>query len=193
MKIKAIIFDWAGVLGAEGYWIWLKNNIKNLEDRQKFFQETSDLVDVGEMPHNEFMEILARESGKSPELIWQEVKNEIVINQELVSFIKKLKLKYKVGLLSNFTYPWLSEILTENNLWELFDHHVISSEHKIRKPNPEIFHKMLGMLNIKPEETVFVDDRQIHVDGAKRVGMEALLFSNTDQFIEDLKKLGVEA
>lgn len=191
--IKAIIFDWAGVIGVDGLWVWMKDNVKNLEERRAYLNEINDDLDSGRMPHSEFMQYLSKESGKNPEQIWQEVKKEIVINKELVEFIKTLKPKYKVGLLSNFTYPWISEILTENNLWELFDQHVISSEHKIIKPNPEIFHKMLEMLDIKPKEAIFVDDRQMHIDGAGRVGITGILFTNNAKFIEDLKSLGITA
>lgn len=190
--IKAIIFDWAGVLGTDGYWVWLKKNIENIEDRKGFFQEISEHVDSAKMPHSEFMEHLARESNKSPDQIWKEVKLEITINNDLVSLVKKLKAKYKIALLSNFTYPWLNEILTENNLWGLFDDHVISSEHKVIKPSPEIFEKILGMLNAKPEEAVFIDDQQMHLDGAKRVGLATILFLDNTQLIHDLRKLGIE-
>lgn len=190
--IKALIFDWAGVLGKDGYWIWLKKNIDDFESRRPFFQEISDYVDSGRIPHGEFLKKLSSASGKSENQIWREVKSEIIINEELVSLVRKIKSKYKIGLLSNFTYPWLQEVITENNLWELFDNHIISSEHKMIKPNPEMFQKMLGMLDVKPNEAVFVDDRQVHVDAAKRSGLESVLFVNNEKLVEDLRKLGIE-
>ncbi len=190
--IKAIIFDWAGVLETDGYWVWLKRNVENIEGRRDFFQEISEQVDGARISHDAFVEQLARETGKSAEQVWEGIKNEIMINRDLVSFIKKLKAKYKVALLSNFTFPWLDEILTENNLWELFDQHIISSEHKVIKPSPEIFHKMLDMLAIKPEEAIFIDDRQMHIDGAGRIGLRGVLFANNSQLIQDLGKFGVE-
>jgi len=190
--IKALIFDWAGVLATDGYWVWVLKNIKNIANRKEYFDHLSMDVDSAKISHNEFMEILARESRKTQEEVWQEVKNEIVLNDKLISLVKKMKGKYQIGLLSNFTFPWLSEILTENNLWILFDKNIISSEYKMIKPNPEIFQKMLRMLNLKPEETVFIDDRQIHIEGARRLGLEGILFINNAQFIEDLEKLGIK-
>ena len=32
--IKAILFDWAGVIAADGYWIWLDENIEDLESKK---------------------------------------------------------------------------------------------------------------------------------------------------------------
>ena len=190
--IKAIIFDWAGVFAVDGYWVWLRKNISDIENKQKYFQELSEDVDSAKIPHSEFMRILSLESKKTENQVWQEIKKEIILNQELIAFIKKIKKKYKIGLLSNFTFSWLNEILTENNLWELFDENVISSQYKMIKPNSEIFEKILEKLNIKPEEAIFIDDRQMHVDGAEKVGIKSFLFKNNEQLVSDLQKFGVE-
>ena len=190
--IKAIIFDWAGVMSTDAGWVWLRKNIKDLDARKPIFDKASEDVDSATITHDEFLEFNAKESGKSVDQVSREVQNEVVINSELVLYIKKLKQKYKVALLSNYTYPWLAEILDENNLWGLFDKNIISSEHKIIKPNPEIFIKMLEMLEIRPEEAVFIDDRQINVDGARKVGINSILFENNEQLFLDLKNLRVE-
>ena len=190
--IKAIVFDWAGVIGVDGYWVWLIKNIPNIVDRKDYFQGLSEEVDSAKISHDEFMKILAQESKKSEEQVWEEIEKEIVLNQELITFIKKLKIKYKIALLSNFTFPWLDKILIDNNLWELFDENVISSQYKMIKPDPRIFKKMLEILNIKSEEGIFVDDRQMHVDGAERVGIKAIVFKDNEQLVKDLQKLGVE-
>ncbi|MFH0890697.1 MAG: HAD family phosphatase [Candidatus Liptonbacteria bacterium] len=189
---KAIIFDWAGVLASDGYWVWLRKNVEDIEDRKEFFHKISEDVDSAKISHDEFLEKLSLETGRLKERVWDEIKKEIIINKDLISFVKKLKARYKVGLLSNFTHPWLSEIIAENNLWGLFDRHIISSEHKMVKPDPRIFQKILDMLGVKPEEAVFIDDRKMHTDGAKRVGLRTILFIDNVQLIEDLRGLGVE-
>ena len=61
-----------------------------------------------------------------------------------------------------------------------------------RKPEPEIFTKVLKIIKMKPEETVFIDDVQKFLDGAKSVGMHTILFKNRVQLIRDLKKLNVK-
>lgn len=119
------------------------------------------------------------------------MKAEIVINHELVDYIKQLKTKYTIGLLSNFTHPWLHEILSDNELWELFDHHIISSEHKMIKPNPKIFHKMLGMLEVDASEAIFVDDRQYNVDASNALGIKSFLYADLATFKKDLDQAGV--
>ena len=190
--IKGIIFDWAGVIGADGYWIWLRKNVKDIDEKSPYFQDISEKVDRAEMSHEDFEKLLAGLFGKSAQEIWQEIKREIVINDELVRIIRNLKNHYKIGLLSNFTYPWLNELISENNLYALFDAHVISSQHKVIKPNKEAFDKILGMLGVSPGESVFIDDRQGHVDAAKKFGLKGLLFKNNSELLEEFRSLGVK-
>lgn len=189
--IKAIIFDWAGVLAEDGFWSWLNKNISDIEVRKDSYQALSEKVDGGDIEHDVFMQHLSEASGKSPEQIWSEVKSEIKLNHELIDFIQSLKPKYTIALLSNFTFPWLNEVISENKLWDLFDHHIISSEHKMIKPNPEIFHKMLNMLEIDASEAIFVDDRQRNVDASNNLGIHAFLYTNLDQFKADLSSIGI--
>ena len=190
MHVKAVIFDWAGVIAADGYWAWLHKNVPSARENKATFQELSEQVDSARISHDDFMQRLSQESGKPVDQIWDEVKREIVIDENLVAFIRELKQKYKIGLLSNFTHAWLSEILTENNLWDLFDHNVISSEHGIIKPEPEIFHKMLDLLEVAPGEAVFIDDRQYNVDGANAVGIKGLLYTDLETLKKDLNEIG---
>jgi HAD superfamily hydrolase (TIGR01509 family) len=189
--IKAIIFDWAGVIGADGYWVWLAKNVPNLEKERPYFQKISEQVDGGEISNEEFVKLIGAKVNQPTEEIWRGVKAEIIINHELIDYIRQLKTEYKIGLLSNFTYPWLHEIISDNELWELFDHHIISSEHKMIKPNPKIFHKMLAMLGIDASEAIFIDDRQYNVDASNALGIRSFLYTNVSALRDDLAHSGV--
>ena len=61
-----------------------------------------------------------------------------------------------------------------------------------RKPEPEIYQKVLARIRLKPEETVFIDDVMKFVKGARAAGMHAIRFRNKKQLIKDLAKLGVK-
>lgn len=189
--IKAIIFDFAGVIGTDGYWIWLKENVTDLESKREYYQKISEQVDKAAISNPEFVKAISDDTGIPEDKIWQEIYKEIVINDELLKFIKQLKKKYKIGLLSNFTSPWLREIFENYNLHSYFDQLIISSEHKLIKPEPEIFHKMLKMLKVKKNEAIFIDDRQIHVDAANSIGIKGMLFASNQRLKNDLKEMGV--
>lgn len=189
--IKAVIFDFAGVIGAEGYWLWLEENIPNLEATKEFFLDLSHRVDRGDITDQEFIAILAEHARKSPDLVWPEIFEKIIINKQMISLIEKLREHYKVGLLTNFVNEWITEITNHHKLTNYFDHIVVSSREKIIKPDAKIFHLMLHHLQIQPEESIFIDDRQSNIDGALAIGMEGLLYTTDDKLWEDLKAIGV--
>lgn len=80
----------------------------------------------------------------------------------------------KLGLISN-AFPSAKYILDHLHLREWFDFLLLSFELPYAKPDPRIYEHALRSANITPQQALFVDDRAKFVQGAKEVGMEALL------------------
>lgn len=66
-----------------------------------------------------------------------------------------------------------------------FDGVVVSSDIKIIKPNPAIYHYICKTYGLKPEECLFLDDREENVEAALGIGMEAEVFKGN---WEDIRK-----
>lgn len=192
MVIKAVIFDFAGVIGVDGYWVWLRENVPNIEKKRPFFQKISEEVDKGIITNKEFIEQIARETGKDVNVIWPQIFQKIVINKVLLQYIAQLKTQYKIGLLTNFTHEWLDEIFQKYTLAPYFDQIIISSRHKLIKPESEAFLKILELLQVTEEEAVFIDDRQGHVDASNKIGLKAFLFATNEKLKEDLENYGIK-
>ena len=80
-----------------------------------------------------------------------------------------------VGLISNFE-EWLEGMLIEMEVAPLFDLMVISGKEGIEKPDPAIFRLALERSGIDAADALYVGDHpRIDVEGAKAVGMEAVL------------------
>jgi putative hydrolase of the HAD superfamily len=90
----------------------------------------------------------------------------------------------KVGVLSNTMWPRQAheQIFTRDQILELIDGAVYTSEIPWVKPHPEAFRaamRAIGMTD--PADCVFVGDRPYaDVHGAKSVGMRAVLVPNSD-------------
>jgi putative hydrolase of the HAD superfamily len=56
-------------------------------------------------------------------------------------------------------------------LAEAFDHHFASHLMGKIKPDEESFQHVLDMLHCDADEVLFLDDNQLNVEAAKRVGM----------------------
>ena len=84
----------------------------------------------------------------------------------------------KLGLVSNaFDPAWLlHRDLEQMGLAERLDAAVFSSEIGRRKPDPAIFLRALGLLDVPPERALFVgDNRHADIFGAKELGMTTVL------------------
>ena len=57
---------------------------------------------------------------------------------------------------------------------------IVSGEVKLLKPDPAIYYLALDRFGLRPADALFVDDREINVEGALAVGMEAHLFTDAD-------------
>jgi putative hydrolase of the HAD superfamily len=81
-----------------------------------------------------------------------------------------------IGLLSNNTLD-LYDTLAAFELEPLFDAVVISAGIGLMKPDPAAYQAVLEQLGVAPQQAVLVDDFPANVDGARAVGMEAVLFT----------------
>lgn len=87
---------------------------------------------------------------------------------------------YKIGLVTNSYQPmWMRDVeLRKYDLIDYFDARITSGDTGFIKPHPAIYWRMLGLLNLMPEEAVFVGDRPDQdIKGAHSVGMPNVLMS----------------
>ena len=62
----------------------------------------------------------------------------------------------------------------------------------VKKPEDEMFRLALDLTQRKPEECLFIDDRELNVECAARLGLQALQFKNAAQLEQGLRSAGLE-
>jgi putative hydrolase of the HAD superfamily len=72
-----------------------------------------------------------------------------------------------------------------------FRHLVFSGDLGVTKPDPRIWLELTRRLGVTPADCVFLDDRQVNVDGALAAGVVALLWRDSAGAREELVRLGV--
>ena len=86
--IKALIFDFAGVIGSEGYSIWVKEKkAQGIEPTGTYFHDISNRLDRGDITREEFTQDLAKKVGTDSSKIWEEMFKKIRINDELLNYM----------------------------------------------------------------------------------------------------------
>jgi len=121
--------------------------------------------------------------------IFDEANAAMYLRPEMVDYILQLKKKYKIALLSNFTSGLEKFLQDVFNIYHLFDLIVSSYNIKIKKPDPKIYEYTLEKLGLKPEETVFIDDLEENTIAATALGIQSIIFKNSEQCKEDLEKI----
>ena len=72
-----------------------------------------------------------------------------------------------------------------------FDGLVISGREGLVKPDAAIYRLLLERYGLRAEECLFIDDVERNIQGARAVGMQAVLFTNPEQLALDLRHYGL--
>jgi len=191
--IKAIVFDYFGVIVEDSVISkWIKKNFSDPESLIKAVTDSSIKWDLGETSYSEFNNILSKHTNIPADQIFHTFFENIKIYQDTIELIKLLKKNYKIILLSNAPKENLRKMLKNQNIENLFNEIIISSEYKMMKPDPKFYELMLSIAKIDASEAIFTDDRQKNIDGAINVGIKSFLFTDAANFKKDLISVGVK-
>lgn len=103
--------------------------------------------------------------------------------QEKIDFLNKIKTEYRTFLLSNTNIihaEYYNNLLKSKHgvedLTFLFEKVYYSHEIMLRKPNAEAYNIVLNENNLVPGETLFVDDTEINVIAAEKLGIVGIIY-----------------
>lgn len=95
-----------------------------------------------------------------------------------IQTIKSLKSKgLGIGLISNWDNS-AKEVLKQNGLLDLFDEVIISSEVRVKKPDPQIFELAMKKRNLSAQQCVYIGDNYYDdIVGSAQLGMMGMLIN----------------
>jgi len=197
--IKAVIFDWGGVLienPAEGLMRYFSAALGVEEDEYtaihlkyfrdfmrssinecQFWEKVCAELDVNK-PDEDFLWSRAFESVYQP--------REPMF--ELVTSLKRAG--YKTALLSNTEMPCVEFFHRQE--YTMFDVTVFSCIEGVKKPQRRIYEIALARLGCEPREAVMIDDIARCVQGARAVGINAIHFQSVEQVKEELSRMAIQ-
>jgi putative hydrolase of the HAD superfamily len=197
--IKAVIFDWGGVLiddlapGLIAYFAkalgvtgdaLVHAYIKFVEDFQK-----------GMMSERTLWGRLCAELGVrrsyNPTLWRDAVRYVCSPKHKMFSLAAHLKDSgYKVGVLSNAEFA-VMEYFYERT-YDVFDVTVFSCAEGARKPEQKIYEIILERLQVQPPEAIFIDDKEENITAAEELGIHGILFTSPEQATKALVALSID-
>jgi putative hydrolase of the HAD superfamily len=152
------------------------------------------LNQVGQMSEVEYrqrcMAALGLDSGQADEFMadmWDWYCGELDV--ELHAFARSLRPRLRTAILSNSGDGARREEQARYGFEDDFDPIIYSHEVGLAKPDPAIYELTWTRIGVAPEEMIFIDDTQGHLDAASRLGIHAVRNTKASQTIEAVSEL----
>jgi epoxide hydrolase-like predicted phosphatase len=188
--VKAVIFDYYGVLTTDRYMLWLHRHPEIRAKHAAAIEALSRAQDEG-ISEQEFFARLARIAGLPVETVREGIPVHGVAHEGLIEYVSELRGSgLKTAILSNAPVS-LYDIVAARSLGHLFDVILCSGEVGVVKPHPKIFEVALGRLGLHPSEAIFVDDRDYNVRGAQQLGIPAVQYVGLAELRQELSDRGL--
>lgn len=192
--IKLIIFDLSDVcfIGEESIYLdyFAKKHKIDRKELDDFYMPLVNKSEKGKI------------SGK---MIWKKVLKKFRLKDNInqiikdmmkirkpyktIEIAKKLKKSFKTAYLTNYNQDYWVIANKRFSLTPYFDYGIVSYQIKARKPDKRGFLKIMKHFNVKPDETLFIDDSRKNVEKAKEIGINAIPFKNPKRLEKDLKEI----
>lgn len=187
---KVIVFDFGGVMTGD----WNREIVVRFI-RDSFLLSDEEFERLNEEKHRtlkegktdvEFWRTYAQDKAIALPSDWEAslrsaMNDAIAVNPKMYQLVDELKeQKIPIALLSNINKR-LAKLVRDLGLYEPFDPCLLSWEMGVEKPDPKAYEFLLKKLGLSPQDVVFIDDRIENIEGAKMVGIDAILFESEEQ------------
>ncbi len=182
-KYVALFSDIGGVLGTNGWDTSLRLKIAqhfncDSEEIQARYRMMFDSYERGYMTFEQYLRrvFFASPRNFAVDDVRQCAFDESVPwvkNIELVRCVKESN-RLKLALISNEGEGLTEYRVRKFRLREVADFMVFSHFVHMRKPDLEMWHLALNLAQVRPSETIYIDDREVFVEVAAELGFTAI-------------------
>jgi len=201
MPLRAVIFDYGLVLSgpaepeARARLLEISGLAPEVFDTH-YWKHRLD-YDRGTLNGRTYWQTIARDTGLmlTPEQIDALIEQDVIlwasVNPIMLDWVVRVRASgLKTAILSNMGEDLLAHMRKNFRWLDGFHHLTWSCELDTIKPEAAIYEHTLEKLGVKPEEALFLDDKPENVEGARRVGMHALLYRDAETLQDELEKQG---
>ena len=195
-RIESVIFDWGGVLIEDPAPGLMQYCAQALAVSQEEYMAAHSIFAAdfqkGSVSEETFWERICKElSVPKPAVrsLWTDAfKAAYVPKEEMFSMAGSLQENgYKTAVLSNTEAPAMRYF--HQLQYDMFDVLVFSCAEETKKPERRIYELTVRKLSSRPEQSVFIDDKQEYIDGAKEAGLNTILFRDIDRVKNELAEM----
>jgi putative hydrolase of the HAD superfamily len=191
--LRAVIFDYGGVLTYlpdEEDWRKMASMVgAPLTCVLKAYWEHRYPYEIARYDSAIFWRLVGHDCGQPVtdalvrELVTQDNEQWGRPNPDTIALARQLKASgVPTALLSNIQPDMLSFVRGRHPWLNEFEVRVFSCQVGEAKPKAGIFLQAAERLYLRPQECLFVDDREANIEGAQRTGMQTLHFESANAF-----------
>ena len=200
MKIKNIVFDFGGVLVDWNPRYLFRDIFKDDEKMEYFLGNIcTDSWNVQQDAGRTLAEgtkLLQEEFPEHSAMIQQfydgwkvMLKDEIPENSRLLSQFDREK--FRLFGLTNWSGETFPIALERFPFFSEFEGIVVSGDEKMIKPNKEIYLLLLDRYDLKPEDSIFIDDNYNNIVAANKLGFHTIHYTEGVNLENRLLELGL--
>ena len=197
--IKAVIFDWGGVLealpDATAFAEWeTRLGLAPAGLQTILWGPLWEQVEQGAVTVADYEAEVCRLCGFTHRAELESFYSAFYpqqLHDEMLAALEALRRRYRIALLTNGFQGQDAHIeqLTGRHPTRLVDHYVNSAEVGLRKPMPAIFQITLERLGVQPDEAIFIDDNPVNIAAARAAGLHVIPFETPAQALATLEAL----
>lgn len=205
-SVSQLFFDIGGVLGSNGWDREQRGEAiakfgLDAEDFQYRHEETVGAFESGQISLDEYLDVTVfwrkrdfsrEEFQKFMFALSRAWPDSLDVVRRLRQGVRGRATRVRLATLNNESRELNEHRIRLFGLCELFDVFFSSCWLGVRKPTREIYERVLGMAQVNPSSSVFVDDREQNLAPAAALGMHTIHFTSATQLAQSLKELGFQ-
>lgn len=199
--LKAVIFDYGEVLCH-------RPTAAEIEQLAGFFGVSVDALpalweknrgrfDRGDLSAKDYWHMLAEDAGAKltsdqlQRICALDVTMWSNLNPAMIDWAHQLRTDgIKLGLLSNMHPDMVAHCRKSFDWIGKFDFVTFSGEVRLIKPDPAIYQHTLRGLGVNASEVLFLDDREVNIQAARKLGIHAIRVQSMPQLRAELESAG---
>lgn len=161
--------------------------------KKKLIRHKIRKYEKGKISTEEFYTWCGKKTGQNIDLTKLDERFEKVfsLNEDMAVLLRKLKKDYRLVALSNTNKANYEFIIRRYDIMNVFDDYILSYQVGSLKPEKKIYKAALEKALCKPEECLFIDDVQIFIEAAEKLGIKTIHYKNHSYLEEKLKELEI--
>lgn len=125
---------------------------------------------------------LYREIIKNPDYTFLD---HYFLNTELLEYVKTLKGKYKLAIFTNEIIQ--NDPAIRGEIEAVFNQIISAKDMGVKKSETTAYLKLMKILNVNPEDTLYIDDKAENITAAKSANLQTIIYENNPQVIADIQ------